>query len=156
MPALSRAEGVARPSLSFHSASSSNEPRANSNYSRTCAASRGRGIYQSLGQTNCSLRLLFAGSPAVSYSLSPFPTSLTQKQGGRGYWPSLRGAEGSRQLSSMPDALLPLRFARCALCVSAVSHLFFPFVPLVVSPCPTTYFPLQWEIPFPVITGENQ
>ncbi len=49
-----------------------------------------------------------------------------------------------------------LRSALCVLCVSAVSLLLFPFVPLAVPPCPNNYFPLQWEIPFPVITGENQ
>ena len=57
----------------------------------------------------------------------------------------------------IPQILEPsLRSALCALCVSAVSLLLFPFVPLAVPPCPTTYFPLQWEIPFPVTAGENQ
>src|SRR5260221_66614 len=55
-----------------------------------------------------------------------------------------------------PQMRPSLRSALCVLCVSAVSLLLFPFVPLAVPPCPNNYFPLQWEIPFPVITGENQ
>jgi len=81
-------------------------------------------------------------------SLSPFPRSLTQKQGGRGSW--------ADQHSSPLARLSSLRSGLCALCVSAVSLLFFPFVPFAHSPCPSQHFPLQWGYPFPVITGENQ
>src|SRR5882724_5939428 len=59
-------------------------------------------------------------------------------------------------LPPKPQIRHSLRSALCVLCVSAVSLLLFPFVPLAVPPCPNNYFPLQWEIPFPVITGENQ
>jgi len=72
-------------------------------------------------------------------SVTPFPTSLTQRQGGRGYWPALSGVEGSYQ-SSLLSAV------DCRLLASP------PYSP----PCSTTYFPLQWNYPFPVITGENQ
>jgi len=85
---------------------------------------------------------------ADAFPLTPFPTSLTQKQGGRGYW--------SYQLSSQLDAIPSLRPALCVLRVSAVSLLLFPFVPLAAPPCPSPSFPLQWKYPFPVITGENQ
>jgi hypothetical protein len=58
---------------------------------------------------------------AEASPLTPFTTSLRQKQGGRGYW--------SYQLSSRLDALPSLRSVLCVLCVSAVSLLLFPFVP---------------------------
>lgn len=92
----------------------------------------------------------------VGFQLTPFPSSLTQKQGGRGHWPALSAVEGSYQLSSLLDALPSLRSALCALCVSAVSLLFFPSPLLSPPPCPTSPFPLKWGHPFPVITGENQ
>jgi hypothetical protein len=52
-----------------------------------------------------------------------------------------------------------LRSGLCVLCVSAVSLL--SFLPLrrhspAAPPCPARQFPLKWEYPFPVITGENQ
>lgn len=86
---------------------------------------------------------------AIASPLSPFATSLTQKQGGRGYW-SYQSAERATRLVIGPQTLL------CVLCVSAVSRLLFPFVPLPSPPCPTTDFRLKWGYPFPVITGENQ
>jgi hypothetical protein len=63
--------------------------------------------------------------------LSPFARSLTQKQGGTGYW--------SYQFSS-------LSAIDCRLLAS----------PSYSPPCPSSPFPLQWGYPFPVITGENQ
>jgi hypothetical protein len=59
--------------------------------------------------------------------------------------------------TSIPQILRPsLHSALCAIWVSAVHPLFFLFVPLAALPCPSSSFPLQWEYPFPVITGENQ
>jgi len=63
--------------------------------------------------------------------LTPFPRSLTHKQGGTGHW--------SYQFSSLSTVD----------CRLLAFHSFSP-------PCPASHFPLQWEIPFPVITGENQ
>jgi hypothetical protein len=71
--------------------------------------------------------------------LSPFARSLTQKQGGTGYWPTLSAVEGSYQSPS-------LSAVDCRLLASS------PYSP----PCPTSPFPLQWKHPFPVITEENQ
>jgi hypothetical protein len=71
--------------------------------------------------------------------LSPFATSLTQKQGGTGYWPALSAVEGSYQSPS-------LSAVDCRLLASP-SH---------SPPCSSTRFPLQWKYPFPVITEENQ
>jgi len=57
----------------------------------------------------------------------------------------------------IPQIVRPsLNSALCALCVSVVRPLFLPFVSFTASPCPTSPFPLEWEYPFPVITGENQ
>jgi hypothetical protein len=72
-------------------------------------------------------------------SVTPFPASLTKKEGGTGYWPALSTVEGSYQSSS-------LSAVDCRLLASP------PYSP----PCPTSPFPLQWEYPFPVLTGENQ
>lgn len=84
---------------------------------------------------------------AVASPLTPFPTSLTRKQGGRGPWSYHHSSPLARQSSP--------RSGLCVLCVSAVSPLFFPFVPFAYSPCPSQHFPLEWGYPFPVITGEN-
>jgi hypothetical protein len=96
---------------------------------------------------------------AKGFLLTPFPATLTQKQGGTLYWPALSPVEGSYQFSPRQAAGPSLRSVLCALSVSAVSLLLFPFpMPYTRSslPCPTTQFPLQWEYPFPVITEENQ
>lgn len=66
--------------------------------------------------------------------LTPFPTSLTQKQGGGG-WPALSTVEGSYQPSSDP----PVRYF-----LTSLLRFFF------------SLFQVQWEHPFPVITGETQ
>jgi hypothetical protein len=71
--------------------------------------------------------------------LTPFTATLTQKQGGTGYWPALSAVEGSYQ-SPSPSAV------DCRLLASP------PFPP----PCPSSVFPLKWAHPFPVITEENQ
>jgi hypothetical protein len=56
----------------------------------------------------------------------------------------------------IPQILRPsLHSVLCALCVSAVSPLFFLFVPLAAPPCPSSSFPLQCGYPFPVTTGEK-
>jgi hypothetical protein len=68
---------------------------------------------------------------AAASPLTPFARSLTQKQGGTGYW--------SYQ-SPSPSAV------DCRLLASAS----FP------PPCPSQHFPLEWRDPFPVITEENQ
>ncbi len=67
---------------------------------------------------------------ATASPLSPFAGSLTQKQGGTGYW--------SYQSSS-------LSAVDCRLLAS----------PSYSPPCPSCPFSLQWEIPFPVRTGEK-
>jgi hypothetical protein len=72
-------------------------------------------------------------------SVTPFTRSLTQKQGGRGYWLAMSGVEGSHQRCS-------LSAVDCRLLAS----------PSYSPPCPTSPFPLEWKYPFPVITGENQ
>src|SRR5579859_789950 len=133
MPALSRAEGVARAILSLHPAPFhvSVVSPAKSNYSRTYGIPRGGGIYRFLCQTNSPQRHLFAVSSSLSSSLTPFTATLTQKVGGAGGW--------SYQRSS-------LSAVDCRLLASPPSS----------PPCSTTYFPLQWNNPFPVITGENQ
>jgi hypothetical protein len=81
--------------------------------------------------------------------LSPFATSLMQKQGGTGYWsyqsslaeragktpPASEGGPYTRVLPPVTSHESPVTFR---------------------SPCPSPPFPLKWEIPFPVFTGENQ
>jgi hypothetical protein len=93
---------------------------------------------------------------AKTHPVTPFSATLTQKQGGTGYWPALSAVEGSYQLPSLPVLPLSLRSALCALSVSAVSLLLFLLAPSAAPPCPSSSFPLQWGYPFPVTTGENQ
>src|SRR5580700_7914265 len=123
---------VARAFLSSYPAPlhASGESPAKSNHSRTYGIPRGGGIYRFPCQTNPPLRQLFAVSSTVSSSITPFPASLTQKQGDTAYW--------SYYFSS-------LSVVDCRLLA------FRSFPP----PCPTSHFPLQWEIPFPVTTGEK-
>ena len=63
-----------------------------------------------------------------SCPLTPFPTSLSQKQGGTRHW--------SYQRSSLPTV-------GCRLLA----------FPSASPPCSTPRFPLKWELPFPVLTG---
>ena len=90
-----------------------------------------RGILPSWSDQSASLTAKGYRLGAACFPLSPFAATLTQKQGGTGYW------------SYQPASLLTVS---CRLLAS----------PSYSPPCPTTHFPLQWEYPFPVITGENQ
>ena len=151
----------------------------NSNYSCTYAIPRGGGIYQSPCQTNSSR--FFYPDPAPSALwiqafahsfilwIAAIPRSshrlrtLLQKTGGTpprvpGHTNPQTSPPHIAQKLGPPlhSALCVRRLPRPSRGVSTVSLLLFPFVPFAAPPCPSSSFPLEWEYPFPVITGENQ
>ena len=103
-------------------------PRYSNNF-RTLAPKTG-GYTPAWSDHDSSLAAVSCQLPAPSSPLTPFTATLTQRQGGTGYW--------SYQRSSL-------------LAVSCRLLAFHSFLP----PCPSTHFPLQWEPPFPVLTGEE-
>src|SRR5580704_16058281 len=100
---------VARAFLSSHPAPlhASGESPAKSNHSRTYGIPRGGGIYRFPCQTNPPLRQLFAVSSTVSSSITSFPASLTQKQGGYSVLVILFLFAVSCRLSTVGLPLLP-------------------------------------------------